>query len=323
MVTAESIHPFLGSCLEATHVDGFSGSFYKGKVRDNYITEDGKRILVTTDRQSAFDQVLGMIPLKGQALNQLSAWWFEHTKDIVPNHVISVPDPNIVVARNLKPIPIEMVVRGYLSGTTGTSAWKAYEKGERIYCGHRLPEGMVKNQPFEKPLITPTTKSDVHDENIDFFTVPESGIVTPQQWEVLVQATFALFARGQELAKKGGLILVDTKYEFGVDEEDGKIYVIDEIHTPDSSRYWKADTYEARLAAGQEPENFDKEFLRLWYTARCNPYKDPLPAMPDEFRIEVAQRYIESYELITGKTFELPDPDVQGRVEGVLRGLVG
>lgn len=322
MVTADQIKPYLSHCLSGTQVDGL-GKFYRGKVRDCYIDEaKQRRILVTTDRQSAFDQVLGMIPLKGQALNQLSAWWFEQTKDIVANHILSIPDPNVVVAKNVKAVPIEMVIRGYLSGSTGTSSWKAYERGERLYCGHQLPDGMKKNDLFPKPLITPTTKSDVHDENIDFFTVRESGLVRPELWDQIVEATYALFQRGQELARKGGLILVDTKYEFGEDEE-GNLVLIDEIHTSDSSRFWKASTYEERHARGEEPENFDKEFLRLWYTKQVDPYKDPLPEMPDEFRIEVAQRYITTYEMITGRSFELPGFEVQERVEGVLMGLVG
>lgn len=322
MVTSEQIKPYLSHCLAGTHVEGL-GAFYKGKVRDCYISDDNsKRILVTTDRQSAFDQVLGMIPLKGQALNQLSVWWFERTKDIVSNHVISVPDPNVVVAKNVKPIPIEMVIRGYLTGSTGTSSWTAYNKGERLYCGHTLPDEMHKNQAFEKPLITPTTKSDIHDENLDFFSIRESGLVRPELWDEIVTATYALFQRGQELARKGGLILVDTKYEFGEDE-NGKLILMDEIHTSDSSRFWMANSYEALIAEGKEPENFDKEFLRLWYTKQVDPYKDPLPEMPDDFRIEVAMRYIKTYEMITGEAFQLPGFEVQERVEGVLRGLVG
>jgi len=322
MITAEQIQPYLKNCLEGTKVEGFS-EIYIGKVRDNYVTSDGKRILVTTDRQSAFDRNLGLIPLKGQALTQLSAWWFEQTKDIVKNHVLEVPDPNIIVGKNVQTVPIEMVIRGYLTGSTGTSSWTAYNKGERLYCGHQLPEGMKKNQMFESPLITPTTKSDVHDENIDFFTVRESGICSPELWDQMVEATFALFARGQELAAKGGLILVDTKYEFGEDEA-GNLVLIDEIHTSDSSRFWKADSYKALIAEGKEPENFDKEFLRLWFRERCDPYNDEvLPEMPDEFRTEVALRYIETYERITGEEFLMPEGDVQERVESVLKGLVG
>jgi len=322
MLTPDQVRPFLDNCLEGTHIEGFSDT-YIGKVRDNYMTSDGKRILVTTDRQSAFDRNLGLIPLKGQALTQLSSWWFEQTKDIVANHVIEVPDPNVVVGKNVKPVPIEMVIRGYLTGSTGTSSWTAYNKGERLYCGHQLPDGMKKNQPFEKPLITPTTKSDVHDENLDFFSVRESGLCRPEIWDEMMEVTFALFARGQELAKRGGLILVDTKYEFGEDEE-GNLVLIDEIHTSDSSRFWKEETYVELIAAGEEPENFDKEFLRLWFRERCDPYKDEtLPEMPDDFRIEVAIRYIETYERITGQDFVLPEGNVTERVEGVLKGLVG
>lgn len=320
MVTAEQIQPHLDNCLTGTHVDGL-GEFYKGKVRDNYMTSDGRRILVTTDRQSAFDRNLGLIPLKSQALTQLSSWWFEQTKDIMTNHLIEVVDPCVVIGKNVTPIPIEMVIRGYLSGSTGTASWTAYSKGERVYCGYKLPEGMMKNEPFEKPLITPTTKSDVHDENIDFFSVRESGLVNPKLWDQMVEATYTLFEQGQELSAKGGLILVDTKYEFGVDDEENLV-LIDEIHTSDSSRFWKADTYESLIADGKEPENFDKEFLRLWFRERCDPYHDEtLPEMPDEFRTEVALRYIETYERITGQEFQLPEGSVQERVEGVLEAL--
>ncbi len=317
MISADQIAPYLDNCLEGTDVDGFPET-YMGKVRDNYMTADGKRILVTTDRQSAFDRNLGLIPLKGQALTQLSTWWFEQTADIVENHILEMVDPNIVVGKNVKPIPLEMVIRGYLSGSTGTASWTAYSKGERTYCGHQLPEGMHKNQAFEKPLITPTTKSDVHDENVDFFSIGDSGIVSPE----LVDATYKIFERGQQLAAKGGLILVDTKYEFGVDEE-GKLVLIDEIHTSDSSRFWKADTYEALIADGKEPENFDKEFLRLWFRERCDPYNDKtLPEMPDEFRVEVASRYIETFERITGQEFQLPEGNVTERVESVVKDLL-
>jgi len=321
MITSEQVIPYLTHCLEGTDIKGF-GSFYRGKVRDCYISTDHRqRILVTTDRQSAFDQVLGLIPLKGQALNLLSAWWFENTKDIVQNHLIDVPDPNIVRCINVEPFKIEMVIRGFLSGSTSTSAWKAYEKGERQYCGHLLPEGMKKNDPFPESLITPTTKSDEHDEKISAAQIVEQGLASQEEWDELERVTFALFARGQELAKKGGLILVDTKYEFGKDEE-GNIILIDEIHTSDSSRFWKADTYQERISQGHEPENFDKEFLRLWYTDRCDPYKDPLPEMPDDFRVEVALRYIETFERITGQEFLLPEPEIQARVERALEGIV-
>lgn len=321
MVTSDLIVKYLGNVLEGTNTDGF-GSFYKGKVRDCYVTKDGqKRILVTTDRISAFDRNLGFVPLKGQALTQLAAWWFERTKDILPNHLLDVPDPNILVCKNVQPFKIEMVIRGYLSGSTGTSAWRAYEKGERLYCGHMLPEGMKKNQPFPKPLITPTTKSDLHDEKISAKEIVEQGLATEEQWKKLEAYTFSLFARGQELAQKGGLILVDTKYEFGVDE-NGQIMLIDEIHTPDSSRFWKADTYEERLSKGEEPENFDKEFLRLWYTQRCDPYTDPVPPMTDQLKIDVAMRYLTTFEMLTGEQFAPHEGNVKQRVEMVLPSLI-
>ncbi|HEC21152.1 MAG TPA: phosphoribosylaminoimidazolesuccinocarboxamide synthase [Candidatus Peregrinibacteria bacterium] len=289
------------------------GELYRGKVRDNY-SLGNKRIIITTDRQSAFDQVLGSIPCKGQALTQLTCWWFDQTKEIVPNHLISSPDPNAVLCKNVKVFPIEMVIRGYLSGSTSTSAWKAYEKGEREYCGHTLPEGMKKNEPFPKSLITPTTKSDEHDEKISREEIIAQGLVPEEKYKQIEEYTYALFARGQELAKKGGLVLIDTKYEFGEDEA-GNIILVDEIHTPDSSRFWKADTYKERIARGEEPENFDKEFLRLWFTERCDPYKDPLPEMPDDFRVEVAQRYIDVYERITGEKFIFPEENILVRIE--------
>jgi phosphoribosylaminoimidazole-succinocarboxamide synthase len=313
------LQPHLNNCLEKVDLQGF-GDLYRGKVRDVYIQkEQGRRILITTDRQSAFDKNLGFIPVKGQALNQLAVWWFEQTKDIVQNHIIDIPDPNVMVCKDVKRLDIEMVIRGYMTGSTSTSVWTIYKNGEREYCGNVLPEGMKKNQAFAEPIITPTTKSDVHDEKISPKEIVEQGLATQEQWDELERVTRALFARGQELAKKGGLILVDTKYEFGL-LPNGDIVLIDEIHTPDSSRYWIADTYEARIAGGEEPENFDKEFLRLWYTKQCDPYNDPLPAMPDEFRMQVAQRYIDVYEKLTGTSFVFPEAgvDVAKRIEGNL-----
>ena len=312
---------FLDNCLTGTEFKNL-GKLYVGKVRDCYVQEErGHRILVTTDRQSAFDQVLGLIPCKGQALNQLAVWWFDQTRDIVANHLIGAPDPNVMVCKNVKTFPIEMVIRGYMTGSTSTSVWTVYNNGDREYCGNVLPEGMKKNEPFAEPIITPTTKDDEHDEKISPVEIVKQGLATQEQWDELERITRALFARGQEIALKGGLILVDTKYEFGIDEE-GSIVLIDEVHTPDSSRFWIADTFEERFAAGEEPENFDKEFLRLWYRSKCDPYKDPLPEMPNDFQIQVAQRYIDVYEKITGKEFEFPDveEDIVERIEGNLEG---
>lgn len=318
----DKLTSFLTNCLTGTQLEGF-GKLYAGKVRDCYIQENEKRrILVTTDRQSAFDRNLGLIPCKGQALNQLAVWWFDQTRDIVANHVIDMPDPNVMVCKNVKTFPIEMVIRGYMTGSTSTSVWTVYKNGEREYCGNRLPEGMKKNELFQEPIITPTTKSDEHDEQISPDEIVAQGFATKEQWKELERITRALFARGQQMALKGGLILVDTKYEFGVDE-DGGIVLIDEIHTPDSSRFWVADTYEAQFAAGEEPESFSKEFLRLWYADKCDPYKDEfLPEMPDELRIQVAQRYIDVYEKLTGLAFEFPDEDADlvERIRGNLEG---
>lgn len=279
------------------------GRRIQGKVRDVYVRDD-QVVLITTDRQSAFDRVLAAIPFKGQVLNQLAAWWFEHTADIVANHVRSVPDPNITVARPVRIVPVEMVVRGYITGVTSTSLWQNYSRGVREFCGNRLPEGLRKNQQLERPLLTPTTKSETHDESISPAEIVARGLLTQAQWDELAEIALRLFARGQEIALRGGLILVDTKYEFGWDG-DGRLCLADEIHTPDSSRFWKAATYAERHAAGQEPESFDKEFLRLWFVEHCDPYRDAeLPKAPDDLVAELSARYIECYEALTGCPFE-------------------
>ena len=236
-------------------------------------------------------------------LNQVSAFWFEQTADIVPNHLLSVPDPNVTVARRGRVVPVEFVVRAYLTGSTSTSVWRNYAAGVRDYCGHRLPDGMKKNQPLPRALVTPTTKSDEHDALTSGDELVDGGVVDRVTWQRMEETALALFARGQEIAARNGLILVDTKYELAWDS-DGELMLIDEVHTPDSSRYWLADSYAARLAAGQEPENIDKEFLRLWFVDNCDPYNDPtLPAAPDELVIELSSRYITLYERITGRAF--------------------
>ncbi len=297
----------INKCLTETNFDSL-GKKTEGKVRDTYDLGD-KLLLITTDRQSAFDRVLAAIPYKGQVLNQVSLFWFENTKDIVNNHVISAPDPNALIAKKCEVFPVEFVIRGYLTGSTSTSAWTAYEKGEREFCGHTLPEGMKKNEPFAEALITPTTKSDEHDEKISAEEIVKQGLMSQEDWDKCADITHKLFARGQEIAKANGMILVDTKYEMGKDA-DGNITLIDEIHTPDSSRYWIADTYEERLAKGEEPENIDKEFLRLWFVDNCDPYNDEtLPEAPTELVEELSKRYIQLYESITGKKFEYPAND--------------
>jgi phosphoribosylaminoimidazole-succinocarboxamide synthase len=284
-------------------------NYYRGKVRENYVLPDGNRLMIATDRQSAFDCILAEVPYKGQVLNLISKFWFEQTADIVPNHMIQVIDANAMVVKNTKPFPVEVVVRGYISGVTTTSAWYAYEQGEREYCGHKLPAGMKKNQAFPTPIITPTTKEVTgHDQKISPQDIVKKGIVPEAKWKKIEEYALALFKRGQEIAQKTGLILVDTKYEFGEDE-DGNIVVIDEVHTPDSSRFWKADTYEARLAKGQEPENYDKEFLRIWLRDQGFLGDGPMPEIPDELIERFSELYISLYQKITGETLERGDCD--------------
>jgi phosphoribosylaminoimidazole-succinocarboxamide synthase len=317
MISEQIIKEQLNYTIAKTQFDGL-GERKKGKVRDVY-TKGDTVFLISTDRQSAFDRILAEIPFKGQVLTLTSAFWFEQTEDIVQNHVIEVPDPNVVVCKKLSVFPVEFVVRGYLTGVTSTAAWTAYEKGERLFCGNVLPEGMKKNQKFETPIITPTTKDEEHDEKISAEEVVSRGLMTQEQWDFTADKALKLFARGTEIATKNGLILVDTKYEFGFDS-DGNIYLIDEIHTPDSSRFWFEDSYEARLNANEEPENIDKEFLRLWFAKNCDPYNDEvLPEAPQELTLELSKRYIQLYEMITGKDFQCQAGDVGQRIETNLK----
>ncbi len=317
MIDRDLIRDNLDNCLEeASHLE-FPG-YRRGKVRDTFDLGD-KLILVTTDRQSAFDRVLASIPFKGQALNQVSAFWFEQTRDIVPNHVMAVPDPNVTVGRKARVVPIEFVVRSYMTGSTSTSIWKNYQAGTREYCGHTLPDGMVKNQKLARAIVTPTTKDDEHDELTSGDEIVANGTLSAEAWKRMEEIALSLFARGQELAARNGLILVDTKYELGWDA-DGNVMLIDEIHTPDSSRYWIADSYAARFEAGQEPENIDKEFLRLWFVDNCDPYNDAvLPAAPEELVVELSARYQQLYEMITGREFEpVQSPPIRERLRANL-----
>ncbi|MFO7949562.1 MAG: phosphoribosylaminoimidazolesuccinocarboxamide synthase [Candidatus Fermentibacteraceae bacterium] len=320
MVSRDTIRRNLDSCLTDTTGLGLPGRV-EGKVRDIY--DLGNRlVLITTDRQSAFDRVLAQVPFKGQVLNLVSAWWFEQTADIVPNHVIDVPDPTATLAQKCRPFPVEFVVRGYLTGSTSTSAWTLYHQGERNICGNVLPDGMRKNQRFPEPIITPTTKSDEHDESITPEGIVEQGLMTAGDWEKASSIALALFGRGMELASRNGLILVDTKYEMGTDDE-GNIVLIDEIHTPDSSRYWLADSYQERFAAGEKPESIDKEFLRLWFRERCDPYaEEELPQPPDDLVVELSTRYIRLYEMITGREFSPATGDPIERLRRNLSSLV-
>jgi len=282
---------------------------YRGKVRDNYDLPDGRRILVTSDRLSAFDRVLCCIPFKGQVLNGVARWAFEQTADLCPNHVLDYPDPNIVVGRRLEIMPVEIVVRGYLAGTTSTSILTMYRAGRRRIYGQRLPDGLADNQALETPIITPTSKAadGAHDEPLTADEILERGLLSEAQWRQVSETALALFARGQALAAERGLILADTKYEFGVDA-GGTIRLADEIHTPDSSRYWRADTYPQRLAAGERPDSFDKDVIRAWVAARCDPYKDDVPEIPPELIWKTALTYVEAHERITGRPFEPPGP---------------
>jgi phosphoribosylaminoimidazole-succinocarboxamide synthase len=280
---------------------------YRGKVRDNYDLPDGRRIIIATDRLSAFDAILAAIPYKGQVLTQTARFWFEQTADICPNHVLSYPDPNVVIGQRLDILPVEMVVRDYLAGTTGTSILTLYKKGQRDMYGVTLPEGLKDNQKLPAPIITPTSKADQgdHDAPMSPREILDQKLVTLEQWETISAYALALFARGQEIAAQRGLILVDTKYEFGVDR-DGKVVLADEIHTPDSSRYWFAESYPASFAAGARPQSFDKDFVRSWVAERCDPYKDPIPTIPDEMIAATTDVYVRAFETITGKTFEPP-----------------
>ncbi|MBS3097514.1 phosphoribosylaminoimidazolesuccinocarboxamide synthase [Candidatus Woesearchaeota archaeon] len=317
MIPKQQLKEQIKHTLEETNFPKL-GKRYKGKVRDVYIAKD-KIFLIATDRQSAFDRILARIPFKGQVLTQTSAFWFEKTKDIIKNHVIDVPDSNVVVCKKLKVFPVEVVVRGYITGVTSTSAWVAYEKGERNFCGNMLPEGLKKNQKFRKPIITPTTKSEAHDEKISGDEIIKRKLMTKKQWDFVSKKALELFRRGAEIAAKNGLILVDTKYEFGYDEQCN-IFLIDEIHTPDSSRFWLKKSYKKRFEKGEEPENIDKEFLRLWFTKHCDPYKDRvLPEAPEELVIELSRRYIKLYEMITGREFKAEVGDVKGRIEKNLK----
>jgi phosphoribosylaminoimidazole-succinocarboxamide synthase len=279
----------------------------EGKVRVSFAWAPGQRLFVTTDRLSAFDRVLAGVPYKGQVLNQLAAWWFEQTADLVPNHVVSVPDPNLLIARSATTLPVEVIVRGYITGVTATSLWRAYAAGQRTIYGYHFPEGLRKNTPLPEPLVTPTTKppagADTHDEPLTWAEVVERGLVPAAEWERITTIALELFRRGQEVAARAGLILVDTKYEFGR-TDDGELLLIDELHTPDSSRYWVAATYEERVAAGEEPESLDKEIIRRAYADAGYTGDGEPPPVPAEVWTATSARYIDAYERLTGLRFE-------------------
>ncbi len=320
MVDTAQLAPHLSNVVKDAAIPELP-NHYRGKVRENYDLPDGRRVIIATDRLSAFDIILTALPFKGQVLTQTARYWFEATKDICPNHVIEYPDPNVVVAKRLTIMPVEIVVRDYLAGTTGTSLWTMYKKGRREMYGHTFPDGLRENQKLPQTIITPTTKAfDAgHDEELTAAEIVERGLLTQAQWDEVTTKALALFARGREMAAERGLILVDTKYEFGFDEA-GNIILADEIHTPDSSRYWFAASYPERYEAGQRPESFDKDFVRSWVTQRCDPYKDPIPEIPAEVILEAARVYIEAYETITGETFQVP-AEVTPVVERIRKNL--
>jgi phosphoribosylaminoimidazole-succinocarboxamide synthase len=309
MVSDDVIRAQLPLCLERTDFPAL-GVKYEGKVRDCY-TRGTTRTLIATDRISAFDVVLGTIPFKGQVLSQMAGYWFELTRDVVPNHLVAIPDPQATVATECKPLPIEFVMRAYLTGTTTTSIWYHYERGGRLFCGHPLPEGMRKHQRLPQALLTPTTKAEQgqHDENVSRQQIIEQGLLPADEFDAAAAMCARLFAFGQEEAARRGLILVDTKYELGR-RPDGSLCFIDEIHTPDSSRYWFADDYDARLCRGEDPRGLDKDYVRRSYVERGYRGEGPPPPLPDEVRVEAARRYIALYELVTGRPFvaEAGDP---------------
>ena len=295
----------------------------RGKVRDIFMLPAGRRLLVATDRLSAFDRILTAVPFKWQVLNQLSTYWFDATADIIPNHIIDVPDPNTSLVHECQALPVEVVVRGYITGVTETALWHRYSLGERHIYGYDFPEGMRKNQPLPEPIITPTTKGRAgeHDERITCAEVVTHGLMDQRSWDEVQAAALAIFKRGQELALRGGLILVDTKYEFGRGP-DGTVMIIDEVHTPDSSRFWLAESYQARADRGEEPENFDKEFLRLWYAERGYRGEGDPPEATEDLIVQVSERYILLHEQLTGQAFRPAAYPAGPRIAAALRGVL-
>ena len=323
MYPVEKIIENIPYALSETNIDlgEKSTKLHRGKVRDTYIIND-TRVLVTSDRQSAFDRNISSIPFKGQVLNRVAKFWFDKTSDIIRNHVIALPDSNALVVETAKVFPIEFVVRAYITGSTSTSSWVNYEKGVREFCGHTLPEGLKKNQKLAGVIVTPSTKPEVgHDENISREEIISRGIMTAEDFDFVADKALKIFQRGQEHCAKNGLILVDTKYEFGK-TQDGEIIVVDEIHTPDSSRFWDAASYDESFDKGEDPKSFDKDVLRRWYSDQCDPYAEgDLPAAPNELIGKLSSAYMEAYEKITGEEF-LPEVsnDPNARIQKNLEG---
>jgi phosphoribosylaminoimidazole-succinocarboxamide synthase len=318
MVTKEMLQAELAKTLKTTDYQGI-GEVSRGKVRDSYIGTEN-RFIVTTDRISAFDRVLGTLPFKGQVLNRVATFWFEKTKDFAPNHMISNPDPQVMEVKNCKPMPVEMVMRAYITGSTSTSIWTHYKNGCRDFCGNALPEGLTKHQKLDKPILTPSTKAEHgdHDVSVSREEILKMDRITSQEFDEMAKMSLALFEFGQKHCAEQGLILVDTKYEFGKDNE-GKIVVIDEVHTPDSSRFWQADTYEENIAEGNNPAGLDKEFVRTWLKGEHGFVGDgDIPLIPDEIQVEAASRYIRACEQVTGEEFK---PSFEPPLERIAKNL--
>lgn len=317
MIDEQKINKAIPRALKTADLPNL-GKKIQGKVRDIYI-KGNKRIIITTDRQSAFDQVLGLVPYKGAVLNLLSAWWFAKTKDIVANHILEVPDPNVSVVKNCQPIPVEMVVRGYMTGSTKTSIWTSYEKGEREIYGIKFPDGLRKNDKLPQAVITPTTHAEIgqHDERLTRDTIVSKGLVEERLYAKMEKATLELFNYSTKTAKARGLIFVDTKYEFGL--YNGELTLMDELNTPDSSRFWLADSYEEKHVKGEEPESLSKEFLRLWYKDQGYTGDGKAPPMPDDITTRLAKLYIEAYEMLTSERFDFFNYPIEERIISALQ----
>jgi phosphoribosylaminoimidazole-succinocarboxamide synthase len=322
MLDRVTLKQHIPQALKAVEID-WPYTCARGKVRDLFSLPDSRWLIVTTDRLSAFDRILTAVPFKGQVLNQLSAFWFEQTSDIIPNHIIGVPDPNTSLVQACDSLPVEVVVRGYITGVTKTALWYRYSLGERHIYGYDFPDSMVKNQPLPEPIITPTTKGreGEHDERVTCAEVVERGMLDAQTWDQVQAAALAVFRRGQEIARRGGLILVDTKYEFGR-APDGTVTIIDEVHTPDSSRFWLSESYEERMSDGEEPENFDKELLRLWYADRGYRGDGEPPEPTADLITQVSERYIALYEKLTGRAFVPSTYPAGPRIAAALEGFL-
>lgn len=318
MISEDKIKAELNNTMEDTDFADMP-AIEKGKVRD-WLKQGNKRVLVATDRISAFDCVLGTIPFKGQVLNQLAAFWFDLTKGIVPNHVVDVPDPNVMVVNECEQLPLEFVVRGYITGVTKTSAWYNYENGVRDFCGNKLPDGLIKNQKLDKPILTPTTKHEKHDRPISKDEAISEGLIDSKTFDEAARICFKLYDCAVEHAEFRGLIFVDTKYEIG--RLNGELVVSDEVNTPDSSRYWFKDTYAELFAAGEEQRKLDKEYVREWLAAQGFRGDGAPPRLTDDVRVEASKRYIQAYEIITGKEFTFTDEPVRERVGKILKSLV-